>query len=76
MQKIAEKCRGNEELARKIEAKTLKPVVDKHQELVDKLKDDEVNEDDIMKEFEQYGDITSVIDLKKDGTSQYIEEPF
>ena len=55
MQRIAEASGTNEELAKQIQAKTVKPVADKHHELLDKLEHDTQDEDAILRQFEDYG---------------------
>ena len=55
MQRIAEVCGKNEELAKQIQAQTVKPVADKHHELLVKLEHDTQDEDAIRKQFEDYG---------------------
>ena len=57
MQKIAERCGANEELARRLEAQTVKPIADKHHEVMKKFQSETVDEDAIMKEFANYGQV-------------------
>lgn len=54
MQTIAQRCQQNEDLARELERKTVKPIVDLHKELVSSY-EQETDEDQIRKEFADYG---------------------
>lgn len=56
MQKIAERCQGNEPLAREIESQCVKNVVTVHNDVLDRLeKWDEAQEDAIRAEFKGVG---------------------
>lgn len=70
MAMIAEKCGTNQELARRIEAKTVKPVIQKHDELLEKIaKRDKRSTEDIEKEFEGYGVFEGEPEEQKTGVS-------
>ena len=55
MQKIAERCGSNEALARKLEKKCVKPIIDKHNEVKARFEQNAEDEEIILKEFEDYG---------------------
>ena len=55
MQRIAERCGSNEELARKLESQMVKPIIDKHTEVKDKFEKQVDNEEAILAEFADYG---------------------
>lgn len=55
MQKIAQFCGTNEALAHEIQAKTVKPITDKHMELKEKHSCTEVDEEAIRDLFKDYG---------------------
>lgn len=55
MQRIREICGPNEELAKRIETQTVKPIVDKHTELLKKSVETTANEDEILQQFSDYG---------------------
>lgn len=57
MQKIAEKCGSNEELARRLETQTVSPITYKHNEVLKKFSKDAVDEEAILAEFADYGKI-------------------
>ena len=61
MQRIAEKCGANEQLARELEAGIVKPIVDKHQEVLEKLEHETEDEDAIRAEFADYGTIREIV---------------
>lgn len=77
MRRIAERLGNNEKLLREVEARTVKPITDKHKEVMEKLEGEaEESEEDILKEFENYGKIQ--LDLNKppkdffdDGTESF-----
>lgn len=56
LQRVASSCGSNEELARRLEAKVVKPVTDKHQDVLE-IAEQQVDEEAILKEFEDYGKI-------------------
>lgn len=64
MQRIAETCRNNENLARQIEARTVKQIADKHNEILAQQNLTK-SEEEILKEFEHYGKISIILDLTK-----------
>jgi hypothetical protein len=64
MQKIAERCGANERLARELESQTLKPVIEKHNAVMEKFEHEIEDEEAIRKEFEDYG--KQIIENKKD----------
>ena len=55
MQKVVNRCKGNEELSKKIQSQTVKIITDKHNEVIKSFENNELDEDKILKEFEQYG---------------------
>lgn len=57
MQRIAEACGANAQLARKIEQQSISKIVDKHNEIM-ALQSQNRSEEDILKEFEHYGKIS------------------
>lgn len=57
MQRIAELCGSNEQLAKELQAKTIKPVTDKHNEVLQKFEREETDEDRIRAMFADYGTI-------------------
>ena len=61
MQRIAEKCGANEKLARELEADIVQPIVDKHQEVLEKLEHETEDEDAIRAEFADYGTIREIV---------------
>lgn len=71
MQKIAQKCQQNEELAREIERKTLDPAVRLHQQLISSC-NNQTDEEQIRKEFADYGntEYTTPDILHSDGTEE------
>jgi hypothetical protein len=71
MQQIAEKCGNNEELRKRIEGKTVKIVVDKHNEVIEKIKCEESDEEAIMQEFEDYGE--QIAENKKDIDDEFMK---
>lgn len=71
MQKIAQKCQQNEELAREIERKTLDPAVRLHQQLISSC-NNQTDEEQIRKEFADYGNTEYITPdlLHSDGTEE------
>lgn len=57
MQRIAEICGTNQTLAHEIQAKTVKPITDKHMELIEKHSCAVVDEDVARELFKDYGSI-------------------
>lgn len=56
LQKVRVACGNNEEIARKIEMQTVKPIAEKHKEVLESsIK--EVNEEDVLKQFQSNGTI-------------------
>lgn len=56
LQDIMIACQGREDLARRLEAKTIKPIIDKHHELEAKLsKSSEKTDAEIIEMFKDYG---------------------
>lgn len=69
MERIATMCKGNEQLRLELEAKTVKPIADKHHEIKAKFDDEEaVDEDEIRALLSDFG---TTVDKKK---SSKIEE--
>lgn len=65
---IAERCRANDELARELEAKTVKPVITAHNQLVTKMEEIPDDEDEIRAEFANYGTIMdTTVDTVENG---------
>lgn len=61
MQRIAERCGSNHELAKRLQTQTVKPVTDKHREIMEKIERDVEDEEAIMAEFADYGKMESPI---------------
>lgn len=57
MQKIRVACGANEKLAREIESRTVRPIVEKHTEVLSQFNLLEPNEDEVRKQFEDYGTV-------------------
>lgn len=57
MQRIAERCGSHLELQRKLESQAVQPITDKYHEVMAKFEESEIDEEAIMKEFEEYGTI-------------------
>ncbi len=55
MQRIAERCGGNEALAKQIQGKAVKPIVDKHNEVMAKFENEADDEEAIWAEFADVG---------------------
>lgn len=55
MQKIAVQCGNNEALAKELQSKAVKPITDKHQEVLEVANRD-VDEDAVRKQFEHVGE--------------------
>lgn len=55
MQKVVTRCKGNEELSKKIQSQTVKIITEKHNEVVQSFENNEVDEDKILEEFGEYG---------------------
>lgn len=54
---IHERLNSNEKLVREMETKILEPVVQEHQKVVDKQTKSSLTEEEILKEFEDYGKV-------------------
>lgn len=55
MQKIMLACGKNEALAREMQTKTVKPIVDKHNEVMAKMESDGMSEEEVRELFKDYG---------------------
>lgn len=66
MQRIAERCGSNQALAKKLQTQTVKPVTDKHREVLEKIEHSIEDEDAIMAEFAEYGTIPEDKPKKED----------
>lgn len=55
MQRIAERCGANEKLAKEIQAQTVKPITDKHKEVMAKFEKETDDEEAIRREFSDVG---------------------
>lgn len=55
MQRIAERCGANEQLARELQSNMVKPITDKHNEIIANIEKQECDEDAIRAEFADYG---------------------
>lgn len=55
MQRIAERCGANEQLAYKLQNKAVKPIADKHIEVLEKFSQLTEDEDTILQEFKDVG---------------------
>lgn len=60
MQRIAERCGSNEKLAKELQSKAVKPIVDKHNEIMDKMAQEQVDEESIRQEFSDVGTVGAV----------------
>ena len=67
MRKIAEMCSANEKLAHELESKTVKPVVEKHVELLEKFNTETPDEDKIRAMFSDVGTVGKVKVIGGDG---------
>ena len=63
MQRIAEACGNNEKLARQIEMKTMGFVTDKHREVISKMEHDVTDEEEILKQFEDFGTMPEQMEI-------------
>lgn len=68
MERIVVRCKGNEELARRLESQTVKPIADKHQEVLAKATV-EIDEAAILAEFADYGKMPDTVEQ-----TSFIEE--
>lgn len=69
---IANKCQANQELARELEAKTVKPIIEKHNMIVEKSNSMPEDEDAIREEFEFLGMTPKEIEaIKKKRLEEY-----
>ena len=55
MQRIAERCGSNEQLAKELQSNMVKPITDKHNEIMANIERQECDEDAIRAEFADYG---------------------
>lgn len=55
MQRIAERCGSNEDLARRLEGQMVRPIIDKHTEVKEKFDKQVEDEEAILAEFADYG---------------------
>lgn len=55
MQRIHSVCGSNEKLAKELEAKVVKPVIEKHEKIIEKFSHDTMDEDAIREMFKDYG---------------------
>lgn len=71
MQRIAERCGGNQELTKRIQAKAVQPITDKHNEVVARYSADMMDDEAaIMAEFADVGTMPAVDpDAAEDGFS-------
>ena len=67
MQKIAERCGANERLAKEIQLQAIKPITDKHNEVLEKIQHMTEDEDEeaIRREFADYGKTREQIELER-----------
>lgn len=70
MQRIHSICGQNEKLARELEAKTVKPVVEMHNDVVEKFNHETMDEDAIREMFKDYG--TQRIEPEQTSIDDYI----
>ena len=78
LQKIATICGDNEELAKRITAETVKPIIDKHNEILALTDGYELTEAEILEKFKDYGKIKYspvILDCELSENNPYIEEP-
>lgn len=72
LQKIAAKCGANRELAHRLEAQTIKPITDKHKEIMETAQKMPEDEAAILEEFELYGKTPKEIEaIKKKKLEEY-----
>ena len=57
MQRIAERCKGNEQILRELNSKTVQPIADQYQLVLGQFGPDEVDEEALRNEFADYGRI-------------------
>lgn len=57
MQRIAERCKGNEQILRELNSKTVQPIADQYQLVLEQFGPDEVDEEALRNEFADYGRI-------------------
>lgn len=68
LRRIAERCKANSELARKLETQTIKPIIEIHNQLVTKMEEMPDDEDSIRSEFANYGKIMdTTVDTVENG---------
>lgn len=84
MQMIAERCKANEELARRLEAQTILPITQKFNEVMALFEEKEIDEEAILAEFADNGkslppvlpkeDLTEAIEPRKAEPVKYYNE--
>lgn len=70
MEKIAQACGTNETLSKELQGKAVKPIVDKHQEVIDKISHEAPDEAKIREQFKELGTISEA------PTEVTVETPF
>lgn len=73
MQRIHSVCGANEKLAKELEAKTVKPVIEQHTKVVEKFEHETQDEDAIREMFKDYG--TQRIEPRQSSIEDFIEVP-
>lgn len=74
MKKIAGRCGANVALARKLESKTVKPITDKHFEVMEKIEHTPIDEEAILAEFADYGKVVEVVETVEEKRPPIIED--
>lgn len=67
MQRIAEACGGNKKLRHDLEAKTVKPIVDKYNTMMEQVARSDVDEETVRKTLSDYGKIIKDKETVPDG---------
>ena len=67
MQRIAERCGANERLAKELQIQVVKPITDKHNEVMEKIQHltEDDDEEAIRREFADYGKTQAQIDAER-----------
>jgi len=74
MQKISVACGNNEKLVREIEARTIRPITEKHKEITEKEKNPKLSEDELREQFKDYGVEIEIEELKEDSKNNTEEK--
>ncbi len=77
MQKIRNICGANEQLAKELESKTVQPVIEQHNKVMEKFQTETLDEDAIREMFKDYGSMKTVIEVEykvEDSSAEVQEE--